>query len=69
MSAGGAAAAKGSLVVRNVGTIVTGDLDANGLTDIVLDLGAAGLWSFSNATTWQQLSPYDAATLAVGRFH
>ena len=52
MSAGGAAAAKGSLVVRNVGTIVTGDLAnpiATGDTIVVRDGVIASVGSGAGA--------------------
>jgi hypothetical protein len=44
----------------------TGDLDGNGLTDLVLDFPGYGLWGFVNNTTWQPLHPFDATAVETG---
>ena len=35
--------------------IAVGDVDGNGLADVVIDFGSGGLWQLMNSTTWIQL--------------
>ena len=43
-----------------------GDLDGNGLADLVVNFAGYGVWSFTNGTTWTQLHPFDATEIKTG---
>jgi len=43
----------------NPTAVVSGDLDGNGQTDLVIDFGSTdGLWVYYNHTAWQKIHPY-----------
>ena len=47
--------------------VVTGDLDGNGIDDIIGDFGAIyGVWIRMNNTTWVQLHGLSPTHMAVG---
>ncbi len=46
--------------------MTTGELDANGLADLVVTFPGAGVWAYMNNSTWAQLHPLDATRLAAG---
>jgi hypothetical protein len=47
-------------------SLVTGDLDGNGRTDLVLTFAGLGLWAFMNNITWTQFHSLDAGPIATG---
>jgi len=50
----------------NPATVVTGDLDGNGVSDLIVDFGAGpglGVWIYYNNSTWQSLHPYTTTRL------
>ena len=50
-------------------SITTGDLDANGHDDVIIDFGGLGVWSYDHMTGWQQLHGFNPKALATGRFY
>jgi len=53
----------------NVKSVVAGDLDGNGLSDLVVDFGAGvGLFTLTNSTTWTRLHTYTADQVVIGHF-
>lgn len=53
----------------NPTSMAKGDLDHNGVTDLVLDFGrGVGIWMWMNNATWRQLHSESAAQIAVGDF-
>ncbi len=44
--------------------IITSDLDANGVNDLIVDFGPGrGLWVWANNSNWQQLHRYSTAKI------
>jgi hypothetical protein len=46
--------------------LTRGDLDGNGLTDLVIDFTGYGVWAYLNNRTWIQIHGLDAADIKAG---
>jgi hypothetical protein len=44
----------------------SGDLDGNGLADLVVNFPGYGVWAFMNNSSWSQLHSFDAADIRTG---
>jgi hypothetical protein len=47
-------------------SIVTGDLDNNGIDEVILDFGAAGIWVRVNNSSWSQLHTANPTRMVTG---
>src|SRR5437762_14387577 len=49
-------------------SVVTGDLDGNGIDEVIADFGSAhGIWVYYNHSTWVQLHPSRSEERRVGK--
>src|SRR4249920_885320 len=49
--------------------MVRGDLDGNGVDDLIIDFGSVhGLWAWMNHSTWARLNQFSPTLMATGNF-
>ena len=61
------AALRDADTVANCENIVGGDLDGDGLDEVIADFGAAGVWSYQEGRGWAFVHSFNPKSIVTGR--